>query len=406
MSLGIKDANSTTDSTGVLQMGVPAWAQDYAAGAAFALSRQLQPSRFNVDGNAVEVAPSGRTMNVALKAVPNDVFASSYALAERVLDLLAVEAYRVSTLHDPLREHCTWWRSERGTTLRCLSTARLAIEMKSAAVVRTPDGQVKPQPSRPPQRWHASHAYFRRSQTTDNLDDSYRYLFLALESLLSEVYPWTGKMRENAWLKAALRHVAEGYELDLVQYLEKPAKDPYRRFMKEQYHAQRCALFHAKLSENPRLPGANAARAVLADATRRLGRLYVRLASLVTGAAFAGSAVTDAGFEKMMEPVAASDMYISADAEFSLNRCLRTSAAFTRQAGGHAGVHQLTGTWSRSSLPDGAVRRTGTIQLAKDGTYIEGFSSQEQIELSGVDTLQCVIQIEMANAQNLREWFL
>jgi hypothetical protein len=36
----------------------------------------------------------------------------------------------------------------------------------------------------------------------------------------------------------------------------------------------------------------------------------------------------------------------------------------------------------------------------------EGFNSPGRIDLTGVDVLECVIQVEMANAHNLREWFL
>jgi hypothetical protein len=175
--------------------------------------------------------------------------------------------------------------------------------------------------------------------------------------------------------------------------------------MKEQYQAQRCALFHAKVSENPRLPGASSARAELASATKRLGILYARLAGLITGAGFAGGAMTYAGFESMMEPIAASSIYVSTEPEFSLDSCKQTSAEFTKRAAGQPGVHHLAGRWATELLPSTHLRRVGTVQSSAE-SLVEGFSSPAHIELTGVDMLQCIVQIEMANAQNLREWFL
>lgn len=162
----------------------------YVAGASFSLRPALDEAGYNVDKHHVRIADGGRILMVALADTSADVLRSCYTVAERVLDLLAVEAFRLGQLDDPLREHCVWWRTPEGTVLRCVSTSRVAAELRSSAIVRAPDGSVRPQPSRPPQAWHGSHAYFRMSQLANNLHDAYRYMFLAVEAVLSTIYPW------------------------------------------------------------------------------------------------------------------------------------------------------------------------------------------------------------------------
>ncbi len=156
---------------------------------------------------------------------------SALEIAERVLDLSAVETFQISELSDPLREYSVWFHRESQMVLRAVTTVRLGMLMESAFEVRDSAGILRPQ-AKPQLRWHSSHAYFRRSQATDNLHEAYRNLFLAIEALLSEVYPWEFGLSETAWLKDALKYVAEGYNLNLSNFVRGAGGNPYRRFLK------------------------------------------------------------------------------------------------------------------------------------------------------------------------------
>lgn len=405
MSISLHDAvdvNGTVSRP--FQVRVPPWADAFIAGATFGLTQRLEEGWFNIDENRIAIVEGGWTLEVALKSNPTDLLNRASALAERTLDLLAASSYLVADIHDPLREHALWYRESANTTLRVVTTGRLYLSMKMEAEVRDASGALKPQPTYPPQRWHASHAYFRRSQTTDNLHDAYRNLFLAFESLLSEVYPWDFRDGEVRWLKSALKYVIEGYSLDLKEYVGGTGGNPYNRFIKEQYRAKRCALFHAKLSESPMLPGDVATRDELLDATRRLGRLYVQLAQLITGASFAGGGATYAAFEMMSKAVMNSPMYVSERADFDLDQVVRTSAQSEPEAGDHPTVHVVRGTWRRSELPS-HISRAGSI-LVKDTGSTEGMFVKLNLSLAGVDTLEVVYQNEWANARGLRTWYI
>ena len=405
MTIAIQDATEIEGGTPrTFRMRVPPWAADFRAGATFALTRRLEEGHYRVDGHRVDIAENGWTLEVALNTPPRDLLTDGYTIAQRTLDLLAAEGFLVSDLHDPLREHSLWFRQASRTVLRAVSTTRIAVVMKTAAEVRDPTGAVRPQPSRPPTRWHASHAYFRRSQATDSLHEAYRNLFLALESLLSEVYPWDFEAGEVAWLKAALKHVAEGYSLDLSPYVGGAGGNPYKRFVKQQYRARRCALFHAKLSEGPMLPGDIATRAELLDATRRLGQLYVRLAQLITGAGFAGGAMTYAAFEEMMKSQANATLYISQSADFDINQSMQSSGQLVLNANGQPGMHEIRGAWRAPDLPE-HVARAGAL-IVQNGELVDGLYAPLNLDTAGADSLEVVFQNEMANARNLREWYL
>jgi len=386
------------------QLRVPPWAQEFESGATFLLRRRLDARTYHVDKNRFDVVDDGWAVEISLKHASTDPVRSAHMLAERTLDLLAAEAFQTSELTDPLREHGVWFRDEGKLVLRGVTTARLAMRFRSSAVVRDPAGAVRPPAPRPPTAWHASHAYFRKSQSANDLHEAYRNLFLALECLLSEVYPWNPGVRESVWLSKALRHVVRGYDLDMSQFVTGSGGNPYRRFMAEQYRARRCALFHAKLSERPTVPGDVGSRDDLAAAMRLLGQLYVRLAGLITGAGFAGGGMTYTAFESMVESLGRCPMYVSEHPEFDLSRCVQRTGKFVPRPLGQGGVHHLRCTWPIVELPP-VLRRAGYL-VPKDDGLVDGMFTSLDVHTAGADAFELVVQHELTNAAQLRDWFL
>jgi len=386
------------------RLRVPPWAGEFESGATFLLRRRLDERTYHVDTNRFDVVDDGWAVEVSLQHATADLLRAAYMLAERTLDVLAAEAFQVSELNDPLREHGVWFRDGPRTVLRAVTTGRLAMRFRSSAVVRDPTGAVRPSAPRPAMRWHASHAYFRKSQSTDNLHEAYRNLFLALECLLSEVYPWAPGLRETVWLTKALRYVVEGYDLDMSRFVDGSAGNPYRRFIREQYRARRCALFHAKLSEGPTLPGDIGTRDELAAATRKLGQFYIELSRLITGAGFAGGAMSYVAFESMVQNLARSPMYVSEHPEFDLARSVQGTAEFVPRPYGHGGLQQLKCSWDVAQVPP-VLRRAGSL-VQKDGQLLEGMFAPVDVHTAGADAFQFVVQHELTNAEQLRDWVL
>lgn len=215
MSISVKDVSESEGrDKRIRQTRIPPWAGDYKCGAMFGLRTRLAEGTYNIGENRFEISDEGWTVEVGLKHATNRLFHDACVFAEQTLDLIATEQFRISELHDPLREHAVWFRDGGKRVLRAVTTGRLAVSVPPAVViVRDQTGALRPPEKHPPIRWHPSYAYFRRSQATDSLDEAYRNLFLALEALLSEVYPMEHGLGESAWLKAALKHVASGYAL-------------------------------------------------------------------------------------------------------------------------------------------------------------------------------------------------
>ena len=68
--------------------------------------------------------------------------------------------------------------------------------------------------------WHESSRYYRVSESSTDLYDSFRNLYLAIEALLSDVVPPTTKPNGNLegdseWLERALRLVGQTVDLSL-----------------------------------------------------------------------------------------------------------------------------------------------------------------------------------------------
>jgi hypothetical protein len=174
--------------------------------------------------------------------------------------------------------------------------------------------------------------------------------------------------------------------------------------MKEQYRARRCALFHSKLSEAPTIPSDMGTRDDLVIATRRLGKLYVHLARLITGVGFADSMMSEAVSESMMRVFGDSLVYVSQEPDFSISSCLMSNLDMASNVNGDSHLHHLKGTWTSGSIP-AHIRRTG-ITLKKDGDVVDGMHDIVDIDTSGASILEVVFQNELVNANNLREWFL
>lgn len=404
LSLSIEDLNEIEGKRDrPFYLRTPRWNSEFECGATYQLQQRMKPGSYNVDGNRVDITEDGWNIDVALQHAVKNPFRATNIVAKRVLDILAAEAFRISDLKDPLRQHGLWFREEGQVVLRFVTTARMAVSMQASAEVRDPTGALKPQDS-PELKWHASHSYFRRSQITDDLHDAYRNLFLALEALLSEVYPWEVGMGERKWLESALKHVINGYELVMSDYVGEGGGNPYRRFINEQYRARRCALFHSKLGENPTIPGDLATRDDLVVATQRLGKLYVQLAKLITGAGFAGGMMSEAAFKNIVQSQADSPLYVSDESDFLLSNCVLSNGEVEIDADGHTSLHHLKGAWNSEEIPQN-IQRVGVL-VQNDEELVDGIYEDVNIDMDGASKLEVVMQYELANAEHLREWFL
>jgi hypothetical protein len=109
--------------------------------------------------------------------------------------------------------------------------------------VRNAQGNIKGSPPPPEPQWLPAFRYYRISQTTNDLVEAYRNLYLAFESVLAHICSKARREGERRWLERGLTKL--GTIVDLSKYCP-PGHDPIRSIVDTQYEAIRCGLFHAK----------------------------------------------------------------------------------------------------------------------------------------------------------------
>lgn len=238
--------------------------------------------------------------NIVVSGPAPDGYGSALAAglraAQQALDVLSTRGRADLVTVDTANEHIVAWQDAGRSAVRFVCTNFFNADVGvPTIVVRDAAGDVKPTPA-PIESWHQSMRYYRQAQLSDDLFDSLRSLWLAVENLLDSLTPWTPGKREGAWLKDALT-AAEAH-IDFARYL--PADSPktavnhaYEYF----YDQLRVTIFHAKGSRGPRLPHEVDGMADLAQRHERLTRLYLDLLGEMTGVRRPSGVMTHGGFE-------------------------------------------------------------------------------------------------------------
>lgn len=254
------------------------------------------------------VAVCGPGCSSYLQAITNAV-----GVAQQGLDLFSVRGRADLTTDNTENFHIACWEEAGTSVLRLVAISLLRANIGAAeAVVRNAAGEIVPPPA-PVEVWHQSMRFYRLSQLSDDLFDSLRSLWLAVENLLDAVEPQTVGEREGQWLKRAIR--AASAKVDLNRYLPTGSvKAPHNLAYEYFYDQLRVSIFHAKGSRGPRLPQDVAGMADLAERHERLTRLYLDLLDEVTQVRRAGGGMTYGGFDLMtpeLEP--GSEVHLTDD---------------------------------------------------------------------------------------------
>lgn len=211
----------------------------------------------------------------------------AFSRAQDFLDHAAVErqlAYRILGQEDSI----VWQRLGERYTFEIGITLPLTAGMSAAPQIILPDGSIPA--SQAVQLLQAkAFRYYRFASSSKDLFESYRYLFLCLESLLYAVYPRQRGQREYDWLKTALREAIRKYALNLTAF-SVGSTDDVEGFYKAHYKAIRCATFHAQ--SIPLLPGNFSDGRLVAQQVRLLQPIVTDLLKAHFGARLATSGAT------------------------------------------------------------------------------------------------------------------
>ncbi len=187
-----------------------------------------------------------RSATTNLQQRLDHVIESAYEVAQRVLDIVAVEDRDALVVIEPY-DNVVWRTGPRGLKLQATSSIVFGRLTTATLTVRDAAGNVRPDPPYTPPQHHYAYRYFRFSQVAQNTFDGYRNMFLALESLLDYIEPKHPGDGETEWLEKALI-TAQLRGLDLSAFTQAGSTNPVGDFLNSHYSAIRCAAFHSKSS--------------------------------------------------------------------------------------------------------------------------------------------------------------
>jgi len=249
------------------------------AGGAFRLSPAGSEDLTEIVGDWTIEVRAGSQIVVARGeggATYEDARDNALAAANKGLDLLCLRGATPMAIRHAETEHLVWWSEGSQSVIRLLSVSTVTLHVGKVTV----KGGTPVVP--PPPEWHESARYFRLSQLTDDLFDSFRNAYLALESIFDHLAPQRTAPsfeREGDWFRRALAEA--GTIVNLAGHAPKGVPDPVKALYDELYLSTRNLVFHAKSTRAYHLPHSSPERRAIEETTRRAAYLYMALAERV-----------------------------------------------------------------------------------------------------------------------------
>lgn len=196
--------------------------------------------------------------------------------------------------------------------LRESSNADLFIETSATLTVVDKNGKVRENPPEPRHEWIPAFRYYRLSQSSSDLYEAYRNLFLSFESLLYGICPVIPREGETRWFTRAMTEVMKN--VPLQDYAPPNTPDPVRHLVVTQYNDVRCKMFHSK-DRGYLLPAEDLDPKIVSDAYQTLIRLWHEIVVHYYRRSIGEGGVTYPGFKLWMDNAAALgfSIYITID---------------------------------------------------------------------------------------------
>lgn len=226
----------------------------------------------------------------------DETVTKGYSFCQEALDLLAVSIEGLYSILNASYNYQVLFQEQGKSILRHYGQIKWAIGVESEIIVYQ-DGKPVPVEPEPQPEWHESFRFYRTSQSSSDLFEAYRNMYLAFESLLNKICPRNRDEGEIVWLKRALSSLRSIVSLD--EYAP-PGKDPVDYFITHQYKSIRCKLFHAK--GQVILPHEALNPVVVQKAYESLLMLWRRMAVVHMQTRSSGGAImTNSGFRNMLD---------------------------------------------------------------------------------------------------------
>jgi hypothetical protein len=264
---------------GAISLFGPAPVRSPTGGAAFTLtSAASADASLELPEGELEIKAGQRDVVVRFDGASSAALAlqQGHRLAQQGLDLLSVLGRTDAVIQEAENEHLIWWSEPDGVVVRLVSTTLLRFAVGPVRLeVRDKSGNIIPATA-PQPRHHIAFRYYRLAQTTEDLYDAYRNMYLAFEVLLSNQFPMSKGEREIDWLHRALDNARSTIRLD---DLVSPGTNVIDSVLLVVYQDARLPLFHAKEGRDFFPPqGSPTDRQVVAKALAMLTQIVLRMA--------------------------------------------------------------------------------------------------------------------------------
>jgi hypothetical protein len=226
----------------------------------------------------------------------NKVFDETYDAAVRGLDIASIDQVRGLNTQMAERHHILWWTKNNNEFIQITGIATGFDRARDTVQV----GNQVSEPHIPD--WHESFRYYRLSLISEEPFDVYRNLFLAFESLLSDIQKKTQSHRE--WIEQGLEEFQRRHGKDPIEGTGSWGGEEYdsvEEFAEEHWTNTRNRMFHAKKGSNNLNPEvANDVQSVR-KRIRELSEVYSNLVSSKFGRSLGTGGVNAHAFESMVD---------------------------------------------------------------------------------------------------------
>ena len=221
-----------------------------------------------------------------------------FAIIQEALDLLSVKGIFSTTLSEPETSSIGVYQKEEHSVLFVYELCNFPIALRCKVTQTDASGNEIKRPLLPEPKWNESFRYFRLSQSSNDLFEAYRNMFLAFEALLNFVCPKEKKEGEALWLKRSLSIVNGVTSLDC--FAPKDSLDAIQYIIDTQYRDVRCKLQHAKFPD-AQLPHASTSPLHVRQAYSELVRIWRYIADVYLNVRSNGGVVMYSGFSLIMD---------------------------------------------------------------------------------------------------------
>ncbi|MET9288882.1 hypothetical protein [Nocardia beijingensis] len=226
-----------------------------------------------------------------------DTFDHALLAANNGLDYMSFRGQCDVAITSAFDDCIVWWPESDRVVMRTQMTYTSVSHMSATAVALDSAGREIPQAPAPTPLQHDAFRYLRMSRTSEYLYDSHRNMFLALESILSEIHPRT-EDGERLWFRNALR---EADKIEPISTLAAPnVSNPLNWICNNLYSNERSGLMHAKSNSSYHLPQDHRKRKRIESSLRRLSNYTIRLLEKQLGITHNSGGLFQPGWEMMM----------------------------------------------------------------------------------------------------------